>query len=424
MVGGSVRSACGLRVGRKKIVARWRYRPFRVSVNLPGDRLVVRASHGIPFLVVVGPDHRFPIFRDVWYVDSVIAETARAMAKSGKPEIVLTDGERERLEGIMGNPRSRRKHAWRAHIILELGSGRGLAETMRRTGKSKPTIWRWWDRFLDEGVEGLLHDATRPPGKKPISEDKAQAVADLAISSPPQHASYWTLRAIAKEIGGVSFSTVRDILQRRGLTPHKVRMLDVSRDPPFKRRIRDMVGLYAGSSDHAIVFSMGGKIRAKAQGQGGKSGPIAARHPETRTPGYGDDAIARLMATLGAVSGEATGRMGEGRRPGEFSAFLERVAEAIDPDTEIHAVLDGFSPRKAGEIHGWVGRHPRWSFHFTAPPVSWTDVVEDFLRESSRRRSGGVILDSLERCVTAAEVYIDRRDGNAACAFHWSEWPE
>jgi len=94
------------------------------------------------------------------------------------------------------------------------------------------------------------------------------------------------------------------------------------------------------------------------------------------------------------------------------------MAEGIDPDTEIHVVLDGFSPRKAGEIHGWVGRHPSWSFHFTALSVSWADVVEDFLRESSRRRSGGVILDSLERYVTAAEVYIDGRDGNGACAFH------
>ena len=27
---------------------------------------------------------------------------------------------------------------------------------------SKPTIWRWQARFMAEGVDGLLHDTTRP----------------------------------------------------------------------------------------------------------------------------------------------------------------------------------------------------------------------------------------------------------------------
>ncbi len=67
--------------------------------------------------------------------------------KSTRQEIRLSDGERERLEGIVRDPKSLQKHVWRARIILELGSGCGLAETMRRTGMSKPTVWRWWDRF-------------------------------------------------------------------------------------------------------------------------------------------------------------------------------------------------------------------------------------------------------------------------------------
>ncbi len=63
--------------------------------------------------------------------------------KSTRREIELSDGERERLQHVAGNPRSLQKHVWRARIVLELGSGCGLAETMRRTGMSKPTVWRW-----------------------------------------------------------------------------------------------------------------------------------------------------------------------------------------------------------------------------------------------------------------------------------------
>ena len=104
--------------------------------------------------------------------------------KSTRQEIDLSDGDRECLEGIVNNPRSLQKHVWRARIVLALGSGRGLAETMRRTGMSKPTVWRWWDRFLAEGVDGLLRDATRPPGRKPVPEDRVKAVVALAMSPP------------------------------------------------------------------------------------------------------------------------------------------------------------------------------------------------------------------------------------------------
>ena len=38
----------------------------------------------------------------------------------------------------------------------------------RRTGKGKPTIRRWQVRFMAEGVDGLLHEATRSPGKPPV----------------------------------------------------------------------------------------------------------------------------------------------------------------------------------------------------------------------------------------------------------------
>ena len=42
------------------------------------------------------------------------------MAKSRKIQITLSGEERERL---MNHPQTPRKHAWRAHIILELGAG-------------------------------------------------------------------------------------------------------------------------------------------------------------------------------------------------------------------------------------------------------------------------------------------------------------
>jgi hypothetical protein len=61
--------------------------------------------------------------------------------------------------------RALQKHVWRANIILATADGCGTAEIMRRSGKSKPVVWRWQARFMAKGVEGLTRDKTRPPGK-------------------------------------------------------------------------------------------------------------------------------------------------------------------------------------------------------------------------------------------------------------------
>ena len=84
--------------------------------------------------------------------------------KSTRQEIALSDAERARLDGIVSNPKSLQKPVWRARIVLELGAGCGLAETLRRTGLSKPTVWRWWDR-VKAGVALAMSSAstsTRP----------------------------------------------------------------------------------------------------------------------------------------------------------------------------------------------------------------------------------------------------------------------
>jgi hypothetical protein len=57
----------------------------------------------------------------------------------------------------------------------------GTAEIMRRSGKSKPVVWTWQARFMAKGVEGLLRDKTRKPGKPPLPPSTVQRVVDLAL---------------------------------------------------------------------------------------------------------------------------------------------------------------------------------------------------------------------------------------------------
>ena len=61
---------------------------------------------------------------------------------------------------------------------------------MRATGKSKTCVWRWQSRFMEEGVDGLLRDKTRPPGIAPIAAHWVREIVALTLQSPPHEATH------------------------------------------------------------------------------------------------------------------------------------------------------------------------------------------------------------------------------------------
>ena len=83
-------------------------------------------------------------------------------------EVKVSAEQRRQLEAIATDGNSRRKHAARARIILLSDDGLGTMAVAAGSGTSKPTVRRWQKRYMKEGVEGLLRDKTRPPGK-PLS---------------------------------------------------------------------------------------------------------------------------------------------------------------------------------------------------------------------------------------------------------------
>jgi hypothetical protein len=49
--------------------------------------------------------------------------------------------------------------------------GDGVTTIARAAGKTKRTAYRWRDRYIARGIEGLKRDATRPGRKKPFSAE-------------------------------------------------------------------------------------------------------------------------------------------------------------------------------------------------------------------------------------------------------------
>src|SRR5215831_6038973 len=97
----------------------------------------------------------------------------------------LGPGDRERLEAVIGSGNSRQNQVWRTRIVLLSADGVGTMAIQRQTGKGKPTIWRWQARFMAEGVDGLLHEATRPSRVPPLPVATIERVVEMTQAEPP-----------------------------------------------------------------------------------------------------------------------------------------------------------------------------------------------------------------------------------------------
>jgi hypothetical protein len=125
-----------------------------------------------------------------------------------RTKIHLCAADRSRLEAVVANRNSPQKHVWRARIILLTAKGHGTAEILRATGKAKTVIWRWQERFRDEGPAGLWRDKTRPSGIPPLDPKIAERVVALTLAGAPPAASHWSGAAMARAVG-ISVSSVQ-----------------------------------------------------------------------------------------------------------------------------------------------------------------------------------------------------------------------
>ena len=170
---------------------------------------------------------------------------------------------RAHLDAIVADRNSPQKHVWRARIVLLTADGAGTAEIMRLAGVSKTAVWRWQERFMREGVDGLLRDKTRPSRIAPLGAEVADRVVTLTLEDPPGETTHWTAEAMAA-LAGVSVSSVQRIWRSHGLQPHRMRQFKLSKDPQFAAKVRDIVGLYVAPPAHAIVLSVDEKSQIQA----------------------------------------------------------------------------------------------------------------------------------------------------------------
>jgi transposase len=300
--------------------------------------------------------------------------------------IKVSPEDRRRLEAIVGDRNSRQKHVWRARIVLLTADGIGTNGIMQATAKSKTCVWRWQERFAEDGVDGLLRDKTRPARIPALDREVVDRVVALTLNEPPpREATHWT-GAMMAEVAGISVSSVQRIWRAHGLAPHRMRQFKLSTDPLFADRLRDVVGLYVDPPAHAVVLSVDEKSQIQALDRTQPGLPLKKGRAGTMTHDYRRNGTTTLFAALNVLDGSVIGRNMGRHRHQEFIRFLNTVEAEVPIGKVVHVILDNYAAHKHPKVWRWLDRHPRVTFHFVPTSCSWLNAVEGFFARLTRRR--------------------------------------
>ena len=319
--------------------------------------------------------------------------------------IEVSASDKDRLEAIVAARGSPQKHVWRARIILLTQQGLGTLAIMAATGKSKTCVWRWQERFMAEGVEGLLRDKTRPPGTAPLKPELVEKIVTLTLEPPDHEATHWTVRAMAKAVG-VAASSVVKIWHDHGLAPHRWRSFKLSNDKAFAEKLHDVVGLYVSPPAHAIVLSVDEKSQIQALDRTQPGLPLKRGRGATMTHDYKRNGTTTLFSALNVLDGSVIGRNMQRHRHQEFIRFLNAIEAELPPDKDVHVILDNYATHKQPKVRAWLARHPRWTFHFVPTSCSWLNAVEGFFAKLTRRRLKNGVFHSVVDLQAAINRFI------------------
>ncbi len=147
-----------------------------------------------------------------------------------------------------------------------------------------------------------------------------------------------------------------------------------------------MVGLYVDPPAHAVVLSFDEKSQIQALDRTQPGLPLKKGRCGTMTHDYKRNGTTTLFAALNVLDGSVIGNCMQKHRHQEFIRFLNVIEAKIPAGKIVHVILDNYAAHKHPKVIEWLGRHPRFTFHFTPTSASWLNAVEGFFAILSKRR--------------------------------------
>ncbi len=169
------------------------------------------------------------------------------------PTLHLSREERETLERWARRPTSAQALSQRARIVLACAQGISNTQVAQQMHLSQPTVGKWRDRFVAQRLDGL-RDEPRPGAPRKIGDAEVERALTLTLEERPSDATHWSTRSMARR-SGLSQSAVSRIWRAFALQPHRAETFQLSKDPLFIEKVRDIVGLYLKPRDKVVVMT-------------------------------------------------------------------------------------------------------------------------------------------------------------------------
>lgn len=299
----------------------------------------------------------------------------------------------------------------RARIVLQAAEGLENQQIAKRMSMTPEKVARWRNRFLQGGTAALVKDAPRTGRTRTISDRRVKKVVEMTLRQKPANATHWSTRTMAAA-AGISEASVRRIWRAHGLKPHRVRTFKLSRDPQFREKLEDIVGLYLNPPEHAIVLCADEKSQIQALDRTQPGLPMKKGRCGTMTHDYKRNGTATLFAALDVLQGHVISMYDEQHRHQEWLKFLRAIEDVVPAGKQIHMIVDNYSTHKHEKVKRWLSRHPRFHVHFTPTSSSWLNMVERFFRDLTQNRLRRGVFHSVEELIIAIDEYIARHNEN------------
>lgn len=342
---------------------------------------------------------------------------------TGRPKkpILLKDEERQQLNSIANSRSLPHGLVTRARIVLMAADGVSNAAIADKLDLSAQSVCLWRKRYLEHGIEGL-HEELRPGRPRSISDEEVATLVRKTLDSKPKGRTHWTLRSMASATD-LSHQTVHRIWHAFGLQPQRQRHFQLSTDPFFVEKVRDIVGLYLNPPDHAMVLCVDEKSQIQALDRTQPILPMGLGYVEGVTHTYERHGTTTLFAALDIATGTVITACKRRHRHQEFLDFLKRVDQNVPAKLDIHIVADNYATHKHVAIKRWLARHPRYHVHYTPTYASWLNQVEIWFNLITQQAIRRGTFKSVKELIAKIEMYVKTYNKHPH-PFSWTASPD
>jgi transposase len=314
------------------------------------------------------------------------------------------------MEELLRAGQIKYKYATRIQIVMQRAVGKSAREIADNYGVGRSSVSVIVKRYNEGGIELLLRDKTRKPGKKPISEELKNEICKVACTEKPEGATHWSVRALARRFH-IGKTTINMILRERNIKPHLDKSFQYSTDIAFEEKLTDVVGLYMNPPDNAIVYSVDEKTEIQALERTQPLLPLSEHVPACHTADYERHGTTTLFAALSMLTGNVIGDCRDKHKSADFIAFLKQIDEASDKDKVLHIIVDNYSSHKSKETNEFLKKSneykDRFVLHFIPTHSSWLNMVERWFAEITNKQIRRESWESVEQLIDAIKRFIE-----------------